>query len=433
MRKRFTVVFSLLGLGFVSAQNYVSDRVYMGSGYAHEVFYSLSQDSVGASLIKNWDLAFSVYGGNSNEFLSILANHINGVTIYHNNIQANQNNFDNLDTTGLHTWQKLYNTDTSWWYGAFNLEPYAHPQYSWATYTTNGTMTGRYIYVVELATSGQPPQYKKLWIKKKSSISGSVSLEFVYADLDGNNMHYLVYDNLQDQYPSKRYMFYSLRNNQPLDREPVRTAWDITFTRYLAPVSVGGSTTMYPVTGVLANQGVQVARVSGVLPADAQPGMAPYSSAMNGIGYDWKYFNNSTFQWIIVDTLSYFLKDLNGSVWHLYFTDFGGQSNGMCAFEKKLVSTAALNSSKDLQNFLVYPNPAGSITYIVVTSQKESVGSVGLQDLWGRLICTKTIALKEGFSAIPVPLEDIPNGVYTLTLSTTEGVMSTRLVVNHGP
>lgn len=430
MKKLFIVSCGLLAGQFILAQGYVSDRVYMGAGYAHEVFYSLSNDSVGSSLVKNWDLAFSVYGGTSDEFLSILANHMNGVNVYLNNTPASQTNFDTFDSTGYQSWQKLYNSDTSWWYGAFNREPYAHPNYSWGTYTTNGTMAGRYIYLIELTATGQPTQYKKLWIKKKSSISGSVSIEFTYANLDGSDLQTVSLTDVQNTYAGKRYMFYSLRNHQALDREPARDAWDITFTRYMAYLTMGGPPTYYPVTGVLANQGVRVARIAGVLPGDAQEGMAPYETRMNAIGHDWKAFNNSTFQWVIADTLSYFIKDINGAVWHMYFTDFGGQANGMSAFEKKLISAASLQTQEFSYSLPVYPNPASSLSYLVTNLKESAPGNLDIVDIQGRVVRSLTLLLPAGFAATPVNVEGLAGGLYVLRLNTSAGVMSARLLIH---
>ncbi|MCX7650848.1 MAG: T9SS type A sorting domain-containing protein [Flavobacteriales bacterium] len=428
MKHVYLILSSFFASTFLFAQGYVSDRVYMGPGYMNEVFYSLSNDSVGAAPVKNWDLAFSVYGGTSDEFLSILANHVNGVNIYLNNTPANQTNFDNFDTTGYQSWQQLFNTDTSWWYGAFNREPYAHPNYSWGTYTTNGTMSGRFIYLVELKTTGQPTLYKKLWIKKKSSISGSVSIEFTYANLDGSDLQALTFNDVQNTYSGKRYMFFSLRNNQALDREPARDAWDITFTRYTAYLSMGGPPTYYPVTGVLLNQGVQAARVGGVLPGDAQEGMAPYRTAMNTVGHDWKSFNNSTMQWSIVDTLSYFIKDLNGAIWHLYFTGFGGQATGMCEFDKKLLSSAGLGQ-EDYQNLILYPNPAKETTYLITEFSKPGVARMDILNMHGQFVYSQNITVGQNFTATPVDLGRLSSGLYLVRLTQANVVFQARLMV----
>jgi hypothetical protein len=133
---------------------------------------------------------------------------------------------------------------------------------------------------------------------------------------------------------------------------------------------------------------------------------------------------------VIADTLSYFIKDLNGSVWHLYFTDFGGQSNGMSAFERKMISAASLENSETNSTLTVYPNPAGRLTYLVSDLSRGGEATLDILDMRGRLVRSSTLFLPTGFTATPVPVEDLSQGIYFLKLNTSEGFLNARLFVN---
>ena len=54
----------------------------------------------------------------------------------------------------------------------------------------------------------------------------------------------------------------------------------------------------------------------------------PYST----IGYDWKSFNLGTFQYDILDSLSYFVAAKNDTAYQLQFLEFPGGSTGNIKF-----------------------------------------------------------------------------------------------------
>jgi hypothetical protein len=95
----------------------------------------------------------------------------------------------------------------------------------------------------------------------------------------------------------------------------------------------------YPVTGVLCNSGVTVAKVTGVPPEKAVDTQSEsgYVENADAIGYDWKVSDPVTREVSIADSVSYFIKSVDGKKYQLYFTDYGGFEAGTIAFKVKTV------------------------------------------------------------------------------------------------
>ena len=127
-----------------------------------------------------------------------------------------------------------------------------------------------------------------------------------------------------------------------LDREPNSIDWDITFTKYITPVQG----TPYGVTGVLSNNGVQVAQVImyqiQILTVRLQHTM---TSKINIIGYDWKSFDMSTFSYSVEPYRCYFIKDQNDKIWRIVFTSFEGSSTGNIEFNLEEMSSSTFIST----------------------------------------------------------------------------------------
>src|SRR5690242_19274701 len=103
--------------GFLLALNIkaqiVSDSVTMDAGYVNEVFYQLSTQSKTTVPFADWDIGFqttlmdaSVISDDN----SILVYAVPG---------ADSTAYPTLDVSAYATWTQLYNSDTSWAYGAF--------------------------------------------------------------------------------------------------------------------------------------------------------------------------------------------------------------------------------------------------------------------------------------------------------------------------
>ncbi len=99
----------------VSAQS-VTDTVAQGAGYANQVWYSLADDDQGSAAKTSWDIAFEMNGINS----SIIINSANTVRLW-TYPNGDTSDWSTVDTTGLSTWSSLYNDETDWSRGAFNV------------------------------------------------------------------------------------------------------------------------------------------------------------------------------------------------------------------------------------------------------------------------------------------------------------------------
>ena len=124
--RNLLVLFCLFFYCSASAQSWVTDSVTMGPGYGQDVFYSLKLGSLKTVPNNNWHLAFQMTPPGPYGNVSVLANHVQGhVQVYSLHMKASTS-FTTLgvsDTVGkTNPMMQLFNTDTSWNYGAFNRE-----------------------------------------------------------------------------------------------------------------------------------------------------------------------------------------------------------------------------------------------------------------------------------------------------------------------
>lgn len=295
----------------------VTETISMGANYAEDVFYSL-QDGVVATEVRNtWDIAFGTEARSS----SIIINEGAGVELYVYPTDAGWTWGDPVDTTGIDSWNPLWNSEESWEDGAFSRNATGHPNYGWGEYNdVTHDVVGITLYVIRLSDGS----YKQIFINQKYSVENKY--EFSFADLDGSNQQSVLLD--LSLYTDKNFLYYSLVNNAEVDREPLSASWDILFTRYYS------EEIYYFVTGALSNLNTQVAEVSGVDPGTAVYNEGDLSENISAIGYDWKSFDMSTFSYAVADSLAYFVKTSAGKVYKVVFTGFEGSSTGNITLEK---------------------------------------------------------------------------------------------------
>ena len=87
-------------------------------------------------------------------------------------------------------------------------------------------------------------------------LAGGV-FSFKYANLDSSDEIVTSID--QSEYNEKNFVYYSLSSHMALDREPLMSDWDLTFTKYIATLSPG---VYYSVSGALSNNNIEVAEVN---------------------------------------------------------------------------------------------------------------------------------------------------------------------------
>jgi len=301
--------------------------VSMEAGYQNDVYYSMSNGVVSQAPSDEWDIAFFTDIRSS----SIRTNVTKGIKLYTypDGDTTAWNETLTIDSAKLANY--LYNSDTSWTTGAFDRNELGFPDYGWGVYNqVNHDVVGDSIFIIQLADQS----FRKLWIVRKNSVNNIYYFKF--ANLDGTDETEAALDC--NNYITKNFAYYSIANKKEIDHEPAKTDWDLVFTQYTASINMGpGGIVPYGVTGVLSNINTSVAKIDGLPSSKADYSGAQFKSEINTIGYDWKSINMETYQYSIVDSLTYFVKTQSGDIYKLNFTDFGGSTNGSTTFAQKKV------------------------------------------------------------------------------------------------
>jgi hypothetical protein len=290
--------------------------VSLGAGYSNDVYYRLSDGLITSVPRANWDIAFSV----SPREAAVLTNGAAGVTLKVYPTTAGWSWTAAIDTAGYKKWTSLYNSDTTWTEGAFNMNATGHPNYGWANYDmVTHNLTGISLYIIKTRAGS----FKKIWIEKKLTVDQKYT--FRYADLNGANEKNVT---LTLSGKNKNFVYYSLDTNAEADREPETTMWDIVFTKWMDK-SLG----YYPVTGVLQNIGVTSLESPDTDPQSKTMPSSGYLTNMSAIGSDWKTVNMTTYQYAMDETRVFFVKDLNNKIYRIKFKSFEGSSTGNLSFD----------------------------------------------------------------------------------------------------
>lgn len=390
----------LLAASSLTAQNI--DTVSLSTGYAQQVWYQLEAGNRLSAAKNEWDLAFELSGFGT----SVLVNTVAGAQLWAHPT-ADTSDWATLDTTGLSTWTPLYNSDTSWTWGAFSnaantTDPFDQ---GWGQYNmVTHQIIGSRLFVVK----GTDGSYKKIWIK--NLISGTYNFE--YADLDGNNAHTAAL--AKSAFGDKTFAYYSLQNHNSLDREPLQSDWDLLFTQYTAFIP-----TPYTVAGVLSHPQAEVAQAYPVANplSHSDYSSFPFETAINTIGYDWKEFQGA---WTLADSLAYFVKTAQGDIWRLVFTGFGGSGTGNFIFEKEKLLTNSLTETPESKGiFTLYPNPVSNGQAVQMVYDLPHFGSdaqVSVMANNGQLLHQQNLRLHQGFSQQSLYLPTLAAGQYWLHL-----------------
>jgi hypothetical protein len=390
MKKGILVIGIALSLG-INAQETIS----MGTGYANHIWYSLENETVGTAAKDNWELAFEIGSMGA----GIRSNRSVEMTVWKYPTQGLAN-WATLDTNGMAAnWDKLFNDDRLWEEGAFNQLPQGLYNYGWGTYNTvSHIVDGVQMYVIQLPDE----TYRKIRIDNKTS--GTYT--FTISNLD--NSGEVTRSISSNGGPSDNALFgyYSITNDEFINREPNKTDWDLCFLQYNA-VEFGTSSNQR-VVGVLHHPLVEVAKIHLDNPTDLYDAASVvYSLDANSIGYDWKVLNYQTFQWEIQDTLVYLIKAQNGDYWELRFTAFGGTSTGDISFTKTKIGTASLEQNV-FSLFEIYPNPSNGIVNFVIDANEPV--SVQWFNMYGQIV--HQFQHDGSFSAIQQDLSHLDKGIY---------------------
>lgn len=413
MRKLNLLFLSVFAVISVGAQQII-DTVSVGAGYANQQWYSLANDEQGSSPKNNWDIAFET----SNQGSSIHINSSTGVELWvHPTTVATD--FTTLDTTGLSTWSKLYNSNQTWEIGAFNQAANLSDPFDlgWGAYNMiTHTVEGNRVFVVKLSGN----IYRKIIIE---NLAGGV-YNFRFASID--NSIDVSQSITKSTYNTKNFVYFSLLNNQLIDREPASLNWDITFTQYIEFIP-----SAYLVTGILHNKDIESVKVQPVVdPSSYNDWQSQtFSTNINTVGYDWKSFNMGTFQWEFSDSTVYFVKDRDDNIWKLIFIGFGGSSTGNYIFSKENVTTVGIDDKRKNNLILnVYPNPA--TTSIQVTYYTKEVNTkIKLIDVTGKIILIKNTMNQGDLNQEFIDVSSISKGIYILAITSGNYTSTQKLII----
>lgn len=407
MKKIITPLVLLLLSNLLSAQ---IDQISVGAGYHYAAYYSLSEGTATTVDHTAWDIAFAL----GPQDLGIFVNEGVGsggqeplpeVELY----LSQETDFAAADTTGM---ERLYNNEYSWQAGAFNHvasgdDPF---DFGWGRYNVSThAVTGTRVFLLKLRNG----QYYKLFIE--SLISGVYT--FKYADLEGNNEVTQTVEKAA--FPGKTLAYYSFTDEEVLDLEPDN--WDLLFTRYVTPLDDGaGNLLDYLVTGVLLNSGVKVAVADGIDPETVsyQDYVEAFEDTLTTIGYDWKSFDLSTFQWSVPQDRIYFIQTPTDSIWKVRFLDFEGSSTGVSTLEKTY-ETATVSGTSPLPDytsgFSIYPNPSRDYLQVEVDLDRsiDLNSRINIYNQWGQIVSRRPWSLQQGSNKLELPL-DLDAGIYYL-------------------
>jgi hypothetical protein len=285
-----------------------------------------------------------------------------------------------FDTIGMTNWSPLVNSYTEWEIGAFDSyrDPANPADFGWGNYDqSTHIIMGDSIYIIKTVNDN----YKAVSIDQLASGVFTVS----HSNLDGTGKVTRTLD--RSPYSSKNFFQYSLDDDLAKDLEPASPDWDIVFTKYFISFGPGF---WYPVTGLLTNRGVQTSKVSFSSGGSASLSDTlnfPFSSDISSVGYDWKSAGPSGI--VIHDTLTYFVKDQNGNINELVFTDYSGSGLGNIYF--------TVNGNSDS----ITMNP-GNVDQVYYSLENKMEISTNQDHDWDIALFAQS-----SFSSIPVRINEL--------------------------
>ncbi len=398
-------VISLLSIGLLAQEQ---KEVVTGAGYANDVYYSLENGTIDTAARDNWDIGFVTQVMS----VSILANNGSGVELY-TYPEGDIDDWASVDTTGMN-WSPMYNSIETFDMGAFNANtiPGDDFDYGWGRYNmTTHTITGDSVFIIKTLAG----VFKKVAIVGKSATQNT--WEFKYANLDGTEEQTVPLNAAT--YIDNYFIHYSIDSIKFVNREPAKDDWDLLFTKYY------DYTIPYIVTGVLINDDhvlAQEVRESG-MDQSTQDGYVDtaFTANISTIGSDWKKFDMDQMEYVLNDTVVYYLKkdggDSNDSYYKIYFTGFSGGSfggQGVYNFMQEKLTFVSAEEYEQQSLLEVYPNPASDRIHVVF----DLVGRTDIDviDMTGRLVYT-THYDASGFTNFSLDLGSLNPGVFFIRVS----------------
>ncbi len=395
------------------SQNFIT----MGSGYANDIYYKISEGIVGVVDRVEWDLGFYT----SPESFGIITNGGSGVDLYvypYGDTTA----WMSIDTNGMaSSWPVLYNGEDSWENGAFNRNSTGYPDYGWGVYNTiTQNVVGDSLFIIKLIDGS----FKKLWIIKKLSVENEYT--FRYADLDNSSEKEKNLKN--NDYIGTNFSYFDFQSGSFFDREPNSEDWDILFTKYQAMLPQG---VPFSVVGVLNNVGVQANKFHPVTLDFNEWYNQPLEDSKVVIGYNWKWFDLGSMQWNLEDSLLFFVNPLDGDIYKLYFTFYAGTSSGDIEFELEMVSMVNINEIQaDDRKLQLSPNPAQELVTVSWYTDLNDNAILRVFDLSGKEVLFRELPSNENtFKQVRLDVSNLQEGMYVISIVSGSGVINEKLMI----
>ena len=455
-RMKLKLLFSsvLIALSSSSfAQTWSVDSVAMGVGYANDVYYELKQGSTKYQAGNDWHLAFQMSAFPEPNFnAAIRASQAKkGMEVYVISKSVTPTIFANIsaaDTVGKTAPSMgLSNVDTSWGTGAFfqNRNPADPFSYGWGEYNmTTHLLNGTTVYLIKSGGNAY-----KFWVQQYvSTPADSIKYTFRIAKLDGSDDRTidLYRKGTNAVFADRLFAYYNIDSNTIINREPSSPTWDMVFTQFRQLVmGPGGIVQPYTVTGVLTNQGVEVADVRN-MDVNEPAHLNDYKSyarttMIDEIGSDWKTYMNpgpSGF-YKMADSTSYFVKTKSDNAYYqVQFNRFdggGAAAQGKIVFSKRYLGSAlSVNkiASASVTNWIVSPNPANHTASVMIDAKAANPAArMIVMDMAGRTMANMPIAIAAGMNGYNLNTANWPAGIYAVQVAGGDWKLSTRLVVAH--
>ncbi len=425
----FTILFLASIASKLFAQSITTtDSLSMTIGTAVDVYYNLQTGKKDTVNNRNWHLAFAVRNAQpptkTMQAATVLINEGRGVSLFETNkTLADWNTFD---TTGWNTWKPAYNSDSSWDVGAFNKnrDTAQSFDYGWGMYNmTSRNVSGSKIYLIAVDNAqnpfGNPSNFRKICIQK---IVYDTQWVFTISKLDGTDSN-TVTINKKD-FAGKLFAYYNMNANIVIDREPIpANQWNLLFTRYKALVTLGPTTIMYPVMGVLQNMNTKAYKLTGSSAFTANYDTMKFIPKIRTIDWDWKVITTSPGEWPIVDTTVFFTKNAN-QINKIKFTRYYAASDRqVIVFNKTKYDALAVNEAiKNKLQVSVYPNPANENLFVALDS-KTKIAQITISDLSGKTIINTNLLNQNN-----IDISGLKVGMYMLTVSTENGSETVKFI-----
>ena len=400
--------------------------ISVGAGYNFQSFVDLGAGTEHQSPNDAWDIAFALGGADAGVLInesggSAMGQGLPIIELY----DTGSDDFSATPDPAVFEENRLHNLEKTWPTGAFNevADPADPFDFGWGSYNPgNNTVAGSHVYALRLRSGN--------YLKVQIQMLQSGTYTFRYANLDGSGEETKTI--VKADHAGDVLAYFSFATGSTVDVEPTG-GFDLAYMRYLALLP--GDTVHYPVTGILSGLGVEVAQANGVDPetAEFEDHENDLSTDLDIIGHDWKDFDLGTFSWVLPTDRAYFVKTADDNVWKIWFIDFEGSSTGTATIEKE--DLGMLNAVEDenapLESYKVFPNPVRTEAQLIFSAKNTFNNQVNLQisDSLGRLVSHTELRVVQGLNSFTVPVEELPAGIYYMTLIVDNQPFTERIVI----